>query len=407
MWHLLLASSLALAAVNVKVAPLAGEAVTGTLTKVTAEEIALTTPTGDRTFDLKSIVAITRADDAPPADVHADIRVTLHDGSVLLAETYTVRQGKATIRLLGGREVETRTRSIRSVRLKPPLEAVESAWQEIVDSPATGDIIVVRKTSRPAEGEDKLMVVLDRLEGVVQEVTADTVKFEFDGDTIDVRREKLEGILYYSPVSRDLASPTCRLTDIMGSFWNIKTVRLEGDQLQVETTAGLTTSLPVASLRKLDFSVGNTTFLSDMDPDSVEWSPFFESPATQARLAKLYQPRRDTAFEGGRLMLGGQSYDKGLAIHSRTKLVYRIPKDSKKFIATIGIDDRVGDDGNVRLTISDDNKTLFDQSVAGKDDPLEVVLDLTGVRRLTILVDFGDEIDIGDHLDLCNARITK
>jgi len=407
MWNLLLASTLALSVVNVKVAPLAGEPVSGALARVSAEEIVLTTTAGERKFDLKSIVAMTRSDDLPPTDVPTEIRVTLQDGSVLLAETFVVKQGKAAIRLIGGLQVETRTRSIRSVRLKAPLDLVETAWQEYVDGPATGDVIVVRKTSRPTEGEEKPSIVLDRLEGVVQEVTPEIVKFEFDGDTIDVRREKLEGIIYFSPVSRDLPLPACRLTDTAGSFWNVKSIRSEGDQLLVETTAGLTASLPFASLRKLDFSVGNTLYLSDMEPDSVEWTPFFESPATQARLAKLYLPRRDMAFEGGRLMLRSRSYDKGLAVHSRTKIVYRIPKDSKKFVATVGIDDRVGADGKVQLVISDDNKILLDKSIAGKDDPLDVIIDLTGVRRLTILVDFGDEIDIGDHLDFCNARITK
>jgi hypothetical protein len=33
---------------------------------------------------------------------------------------------------------------------------------------------------------------------------------------------------------------------------------------------------------------------------------------------------------------------------------------------------------------------------------------MRGVRRLTILVDFGEDgSDLGDHLNLCNARLTK
>ena len=39
------------------------------------------------------------------------------------------------------------------------------------------------------------------------------------------------------------------------------------------------------------------------------------------------------------------------------------------------------------------------------------VLDLTTVRSgptcTKILVDFGKELDIADHLDLCEARLTK
>jgi hypothetical protein len=36
-----------------------------------------------------------------------------------------------------------------------------------------------------------------------------------------------------------------------------------------------------------------------------------------------------------------------------------------------------------------------------------VDLDLQGVRRLAVLADFGQEMDVADHLDLCEARILK
>jgi hypothetical protein len=61
----------------------------------------------------------------------------------------------------------------------------------------------------------------------------------------------------------------------------------------------------------------------------------------------------------------------------------------------------------VRLLIRGDNDLLLDMPVSGTDAPKPIDLDLTGVRKLIILVDFGDRASLGDHLDLCNARITK
>ena len=46
-------------------------------------------------------------------------------------------------------------------------------------------------------------------------------------------------------------------------------------------------------------------------------------------------------------------------------------------------------------------------SVTGLEPARRIEVDLTGVRRLTILVDFGDFGDVGDHLDLCDARLVK
>ena len=49
--------------------------------------------------------------------------------------------------------------------------------------------------------------------------TPDSVQFEIDGDKIDVRREKLEGLVYYQPAKREFSPPLCRLIDAGGSTW--------------------------------------------------------------------------------------------------------------------------------------------------------------------------------------------
>jgi hypothetical protein len=59
------------------------------------------------------------------------------------------------------------------------------------------------------------------------------------------------------------------------------------------------------------------------------------------------------------------------------------------------------------FVIRGDDRVLLDQVIKGSDPPLEIDLDIVGVRRLAILVDFGDNQDIADHLDLCEARVVK
>ena len=50
---------------------------------------------------------------------------------------------------------------------------------------------------------------------------------------------------------------------------------------------------------------------------------------------------------------------------------------------------------------------LYRQAISGRDQPRTLDLDISGIRRLRILVDFGERLDIADHLHLCNARILK
>jgi hypothetical protein len=102
-----------------------------------------------------------------------------------------------------------------------------------------------------------------------------------------------------------------------------------------------------------------------------------------------------------------QEHAKGLAIHSRTLLIYRVPAGVRRFQALAGIDESVRTGGHVRLEVRGDNRELFNAPVVAGQEPVEIDLDVAGVERLKILVDFGQQLDIGDSLHLCRARLTK
>ena len=61
----------------------------------------------------------------------------------------------------------------------------------------------------------------------------------------------------------------------------------------------------------------------------------------------------------------------------------------------------------MRLAILGDGDELFATEVSGRDGPRDISVDLTGVRLLELFVDYGENQDVGDHLNLCNARIVK
>ena len=163
----------------------------------------------------------------------------------------------------------------------------------------------------------------------------------------------------------------------------------------------------VGRVVRVDFSGGKIVFLSDLEPESAKWTPYFGPASVSPILAAYYAPRKDRPLMPGVLKLGEKEYQKGLAVHSRTELVYRLPGRFRQFQAVVGIDHRVRQRGNVRLVVTGDERVLLETAVTGTDDPKSVDLDIQGVRRLGILVDFGENLDVGDHLNLCNARIIK
>jgi hypothetical protein len=129
-------------------------------------------------------------------------------------------------------------------------------------------------------------------------------------------------------------------------------------------------------------------------------------PASTKAENLFFQPRLNRSLEPGGLRLGDHVYAKGLAMHSRSELVFRLPGDFRRLQALAGIDDAVRPGGNVRLSIYGDDRLLLEEVITGRDKPRRLDLDIRGVARLKIVADFnGDEVS--DHLDLCEARILE
>jgi hypothetical protein len=203
----------------------------------------------------------------------------------------------------------------------------------------------------------------------------------------------------------------CKVLETNGSTWHAKSLQLAGELLRVTTTGGTSCEIPLTQLARCDFSAGNVTYLSDLEFELADCTPFIATRLPEKRILQLYAPRRDASFEGSGLWLGEgndiRQYEKGLSIHSRSLLVYRLQEAYRKLTADVGIDSRLRGRGNVVLVIKGDDKELLRRSITGKDAPAPVDLNIEGVRRLEILVDFGETLDVADHLNLCNARIVK
>ena len=298
--------------------------------------------------------------------------------------------------MFNGEVIELSTADVASVRFRPAAGQIAAEWQRLVQTRADQDLLVVRKDD-----------TIDYHGGVLGDVTDTVVHFELDGDVLPVKRSKLQGLIYYRSAGRVEQDVVCQVVDADGSRWAVRSIELVDGSLCWTTAGGLEVSRPLTAVARVDFSQGKVVYLSDLEPESAEWTPYFGTGAGLDVLSRFFGPREDRSLQSGPLELEGQQYDKGLALQSRTRLVYRLPGVFRRFKAVVGIDDRMRPRGNARLVIRGDDRVLLETTIAGTNSALPVDLDLTGVRRLTILVDFGDDLDVGDHVDLCEARIVK
>ena len=128
----------------------------------------------------------------------------------------------------------------------------------------------------------------------------------------------------------------------------------------------------------------------------------------------VWHYRRDRSVDGNPLCLRGRVYRKGLGVHSRCELTYDLGGAYRRFLSDVGIDkeekgkDELREDGNVDVKVLVDGKMLFERKgLTARDGPVPIDIDLTGAKRLTLLVDFGDKLDICDHADWAAARLIR
>ena len=394
---LILAFCLMAAGPEVELRTLDGGAVAGRVQNLSVEKITLETADGVAAFEAEKLLGLRLREKpaAPAADATA-VWIELTDGSTLLAKSFVVKKGVASVALADGQTVEIPTRALGTVRLQQAADAMAAEWNRVQGMKLVGDVLVVRK-------ED----AIDYHKGILGDMDEKTADFDLDGEKIPVKRAKIFGLIYYHAAKGDLPASLCTLVDASGSSWSVRTLALKDQDIQWTTPSGLTVQRPAATIVNIDFSGGKIIYLSDLKADSSQYTPFFGTAQDIPSVAEFYAPRMDRGMSGKPLKVEGKQYDKGIALKSRSELVYRLPGKFTRLKAIAGIDDDVRPHGNVRLTIRGDDRVLLETTIAGSDAAKPIDLDLSGVRRLTILADFGEEMDIADCLDLCHARICK
>lgn len=385
LWHVVLLAALA-EFPTAEVETLKGDRHTGALAELTSEKLRL--QTGDTHLELPTgdVVSV-RFPSATPPEPLAGPRVLLVDGSRLTATEFSVQKGEARIATPQFGVILLPIARVAQVRFGISTGKLDEGWNGLAARDSKTDRLVVRK-------ED----VLDHLDGTVGDV-GEKIGFLLDGDEVPVARDKVYGI-FFRRKAGGTPKGTCQVElaggDVLttvGATWN-------GKEFLLRLAAGPELTVPSAALAALDFSAGKIRYLSQLEPRDVKYVPYFDP-------ISLREYRRDRSLDGTPISLAGKTYARGLAINSRTTLRYRIAGEYTRFQGVMGIDDSVRGYGNVSVVISADGKPLLEREVKGGGAPYPFTLDVTGVRDLEILVDFGADANIGDHLDLADARLIK
>jgi hypothetical protein len=409
---LALGLSLGLAARSAELVTLAGKKSNGTLVSVDPQAVGFKED-GSATVakvPVKEVAAVDLKNKvvAPAKDAKYD-EIELTDGSVLLVAGVKLKGKKVEAAWLPGPE------GVAPPAADLPLGSVfwlmrgaedakaRAEWKKLLAGRGKRDLFVVRQ----AEG-------LNPLPGTVIEGTeaGDRVTFEReDGVKATLPLARATGGLVFNQPPRDVVPPTvCKVLDVFGNVWYAQAVEITGPGLKVTTVSGATVEYPsLAAVSKLDFSQGNVTYLSDLEPVAAYPPPEADGPlGKEYPLAVPYQ--KDRPIGGSEIVLGGRKFARGISIPPDTTLTYRLSGDYRQFKAVVGILDGVRpDNGALKLRIEADGRAIFDETISKKEPPKEINLNVKDVKELKITVqrDPQNALYFGNQVNLADARVQK
>jgi hypothetical protein len=186
-----------------------------------------------------------------------------------------------------------------------------------------------------------------------------------------------------------------------GGRLSLTSASRDGEALTGVTAFGARLRVPVRHVAALDIQQGKAVYLSDLKPSKYEYIPYLDEAWPYAL---------DGNVADHDLLLSGSTYDKGIGMHSHSRLTYRLAGGYRRFEALVGLDDKDGRRGSVRIRVLADGKPVdlgLDRELTAHSGPLPVSISVAGVRELTLEVLFGKQGNVQDAVDWVDARLVK
>ena len=376
-------------AVDVEVTRLDGHTVRGRMVAVTSR-VVLETAQGRAEVAWPNVLSVRRLDPRKPtsAPVAAEepLRLELADGSLFSGRITNASAEELVVRLWGSRTCRLAADAVRAIVSTTASEAVRreitAAQQSSEDSQDVA--IVVR-------GEDVVV-----LRGTVKRIDAQRVLFMWSGREVALPWERVGGLVFARPTPR---GASCIITLLGGDVFAGRVAAGDDKSLTLQSGVFDNLVLPWSRVERIDCRSERLVFLSDLEPRHYEFHPFFD---------KHWDFARDKTLTGKPIRLGGRGYDKGITMHSRSGLAYRLDGAFRQFAAEAGIVDEMDGRGCVALRVIGDGEVLWEAAgVRGGEQPRQVLVDIGGIEELVLIVDYDQDLDLSDHACWAFARLIR
>lgn len=196
--------------------------------------------------------------------------------------------------------------------------------------------------------------------------------------------------------------PSARIVASDGSRLRFGSITCDGGLLTGASPFGAELRIPLRDVVAVEPYQSGAVYLSDLAPRDYQYTPYFGEGTLPYT--------KDVSVAGSEIMLAGSAYDKGIGMRSQSRLTYDLKDGYRWFISIVGLDDRSGREGTVRIKILVDGKlsaAVEDRELTARNGPRALRVDVGGAQELTLVVQYGRRGNVQGHVDWADARLIK
>lgn len=319
-------------------------------------------------------------------------------------------EDRAKLQFVGGGELWIDSVSMADEKIKSfsaigtrelPLELLSAiVW--------TNSPLIDRKIKAPSVDYDVIFVNTSSgermVEGILEAVDSEFVRIKYKGESKKIGLGKVKAI-----VTADLglekpggAAAAILLTD--GSQIVGEILKLEGGIFTVGVTAENSVQVPARKVVSIVIQSDRLRYLSDQEPLEVqEKSIFAFQRPWKKNLSVAGKPLEIRLKDSEEV----RSFKKGLGMQASSRLVFANDAGFDRFSAVAGIAAETNGRGDCQMIVRGDGIELWSERVTGEGGPLEVDVDIEGLKEIVLMVSPGAEFDLGDHANWGEARFIK
>ena len=172
-------------------------------------------------------------------------------------------------------------------------------------------------------------------------------------------------------------------------------------ELRGKTSFGAILRVPLERLASLELVGGQVVPLSTLQPSKYDYRPYLD---------EKWGWSLDANVTGRDLRLGSSAYDRGIGTHASCRLTYSLGGAYRRFEALVGLDDRDGRLGRVRIKVEVDGKAAD----LGKKDilsratgPWQIAVPVAGAKELALVVECADNGPVQAVVNWVHARLYR